>query len=91
MMFVFLLFLLVAINPPSMDLFACRGIQHPKLASISNEDGNDDVLRSYCREKWTYLGGGWRSNDCLLVVGPGASKQRCLSVTLKIIDGGYQY
>ena len=61
----------------SMDLSACRGIQHPKLASI----GNDDAVRSYCREKYTYLGGGWRSNDCLLVVGPGAPKQRCVICT----------
>ena len=66
-----------------MDLSAYRGIQHRKLSSIPKltSIGNDDAVRLYCCEKCTYLGGGWRSNDFLLVFGPGAPKQRCVKCT----------
>ena len=54
-------------------MVVCGGIQHPKLASISSSD----AAFAFCREKRTYIGGGWRSNGCSLVGDPSARKQRC--------------
>ena len=69
-----------------MDQSACYRIQRLEVMSLSNAD----AIRSYYRERQTYIGGRGHSNNCLLGIGPGAPKLRCIKMlwqALKYLPG----
>ena len=59
------------------NVVACRGIQHPKLTL----HGEDDSIRPFCAERWSFIRGGWHSNDCCFIVAEESPKQRCAKCT----------
>lgn len=56
------------------DLSICGGIQHPKIIQYAKDNPGD---LTYLLDKFSFIRGGWHSQDCSFIAEESDKKERC--------------